>query len=296
MGILTGSGALARPYGYSTAVCNPDGVDVCTYNTSTDRWTCDTTKIAVGSDPVTAWMVTQGTACYNVCEDNPYCAFGTKGDEQFYCELAEGDDQGSDMVEGWLLGTPGDDQLSFWYQEGSGGGAFNCYMGNAGLDVTKVVGKIFADDGEDLVLGSWETNTATYQDDLYGDGDNDTMMAYPGADIGHGGEGNDDIHMGDGDDVVFGDTEADNITLGYGDDEGWGGPGVDQMCAEDDDYDELHGGNDQDNLWGDDETDHAWGDGNAYDGCRADVEDGTCEGTLVAEPESCPSEITAYPL
>lgn len=152
--------------------------------------------------------------------------------------------------------------------EGSGGGAFDCSMGNAGLDVTKVVGKIFGDDGKDLILGSWETNDAAYQDDLSGDGDLDTIMAYPGAD---------------------------NITLGSGEDEGWGGTGVDQMCAEDDDYDELHGGNHQDNLWGDEETDHAWGDGNEWDGCRADVVD-TCELTLVHEPASCPTEITAYPL
>ena len=296
VGVFGGVDAQARPYGYATAVCNPDGVDVCHYNPSTDRYVCDTTKITTGTSPATAWMVKQGTACYNVCEDNPYCAFGTKGGEQFYCELPEGEDAGSTMVEGWLLGTPGDDQLSFWYQEGSGGSAFNCYMGNAGLDVTKVVGKIFGDDGKDLILGSWETNDAAYQDDLYGDGDYDTIMAYPGADIGHGGGGNDDMHMGDGDDVAFGEDDADNITLGIGDDEGWGGTGVDQMCAEDDEYDEMHGGNHQDNLWGDEETDHAWGDGNEYDGCRADVVDASCELELEFPSASCPTEITTYPL
>lgn len=286
--------AQARPSGYTSAACDPDGTPVCHFNVAGDRWTCTLDDIGETGD-VQAWMIygetdAYSTDCGNICDGNPVCAFGVQNGVKFYCDVDEPDHL--DMEEGWLVGTDNKDQLSFWYEEGTD----VCYLTNGYSTATmpKLTGKAVGNAGDDTIYGSLESAEAKETDDLNGDADDDHIYAQAGDDVCRGGSGNDVIHTGDGDDQAYGDDGADEINGGDGTDVLFGGAHVDLICGGPGDDDEMYGNGANDELY-DDDSESGTADGAAgSDTCdAATVVD--CESDFGGTPPTCPSEMYLYP-
>lgn len=286
------SPAWARPTGYGSAPCNPDGTPVCHFNVAGDRWTCTLDDIGETGD-VEAWMIygetdAYSTDCGNICDGNPVCAFGVQDGVKFYCEVEEPDHL--DMEEGWLVGTDNKDQLSFWYEEGSD----VCYLTNGYSTATmpKLTGKAVGNGDNDTIYGSLELAEAKETDDLNGDDGNDFIYARAGKDVCRGGSGDDIIHTGDGDDEAYGDDGADQINGGDDTDVLFGGAHADLVCGGPGDDDEMYGNGSNDQLFDDD------GSGSSADGavgtdvCEATSET-DCESNFTTDP-TCPAEGSLY--
>ncbi len=71
--------------------------------------------------------------------------------------------------------------------------------------------------------------TTEEEDEIYGQGGDDTILALGGNDFIDGGSGKDDINGGAGNDLIKGGSDDDTIVGGLGDDDIDGGSGVDDM-------------------------------------------------------------------
>ncbi len=97
-----------------------------------------------------------------------------------------------------------------------------------------VLGGVFGDDGNDVLLGGDEGNI------FLGEVGNDTLK---------GGGGDDTLEGGTGDDVLFGQEGSDSLSGGLDNDELRGGEGADELFGEQG-ADTLHGGEGDDLLDG----------------------------------------------
>jgi len=79
--------------------------------------------------------------------------------------------------------------------------------------------------GDDDLSGDGTDNT------LHGQGGNDIISGFGGADLLDGGTGADHVIGGAGNDILFGRQGADTLDGGFGDDKVFGGWGYDQMAG-----------------------------------------------------------------
>ncbi len=310
--LLVSSAAVARPPGgaYASAVCNPDGYDVCQVPSGTDRWVCSAAKIDLaGADTYRAYMVydsaTYDTGEEPLCDGYDYCAWGYASaagtpTNYFFCGFtASGEKQG------WLVGTEYRDELYFHFSTNI---RYNM-TGGGGLSV----GKMWGDASDDDLHGSKACNgLAEYiygdagsddiwshggaDDHAWGGSGADNMWGGPGPDELHGGVDDDQIMGGRGDDDIYGDDDADQLNGGPGNDTIRGGDGNDNLCGRDgnDTLQGLGGNDDQVHVgYPAAHADSADGGPGASDDCYPGGSTG-CEGDLASSAEpTCPEE-TGY--
>ncbi|MCC6640239.1 MAG: right-handed parallel beta-helix repeat-containing protein, partial [Deltaproteobacteria bacterium] len=198
-------------------------------------------------------------------------------------------EEGRDAIYGatgddWLVGDDGDDFLSGGPNDdyADGGAGNDDVFGGAGNDWlfagTGMLGRVFGDDGNDVLVGSDEggddpnlADSTRFGDLLDGGGGDDTILGLGGADSIFGGSGNDFIDGGVHGDLVHGGGDDDRVYGGLGDDqlEGdsgddlldgeWGtdllrgGAGRDELYGGGGVADRLEGGGDDDVLYGSDD-------------------------------------------
>ena len=256
--------ALARPSGYSSAVCDPSSVDICEMDMYGTSWVCDLGAVADGSSGASIHVIsdTTGTICETGSTPQDFCAWGVDGNgDAFYCEetnwaITTVRVMGTDPTSG----TAGDD-IYLQYDESSVGYDLD------DLHAGGTVGLVIAGDGDDKIVGS-RAATATYLDDLRGEEGQDEIEGHAGDDIISGGAHADTIDGGGGADTIYGNDGDDIIDGSAGDDHIYGGSGDDSLLGGDDDdkvYGELgddgiSGGQHNDQLWGGTGDDHICGD------------------------------------
>ncbi len=184
----------------------------------------------------------------------------------------------------WLLGDDGDDFLSGGPNDDyvDGGAGNDDLFGGSGNDWllagTGYLGRVYGDDGDDVLVGSDEggddpdlLDATRFGDLLDGGAGDDTILGLGGADVVSGGAGSDFIDGGVHGDLVHGGGDDDRIYGGLGNDqlEGdagddlldgeWGmdllrgGAGRDELYGGGGVGDRLEGGDDDDVLYGSDD-------------------------------------------
>jgi Ca2+-binding RTX toxin-like protein len=118
-------------------------------------------------------------------------------------------------------------------------GADEIYLSSSnGAEYWEEDSKIYAGVGADIIRGS---NDASFRDEIWGGGQDDTID-------GHAGD--DGIHGDAGDDVISGGADDDHITGGVGADTIDGDGGDDEICAGmDANTDTIDGGAGSDDCW-----------------------------------------------
>lgn len=215
---------------------------------------------------------------------------GGLGDDEltggFDADRLQGED-GRDAIYGatgddWLLGNDGDDFLSGGPNDdyADGGAGSDDVFGGAGDDWllagTGMLGRVFGDDGDDVLVGSDEgdddpnfADATRLGDWLDGGAGDDTILGLGGADVVFGGAGNDVVDGGVHGDLVHGGADDDRI---------YGGLGGDQL--EGDDGDDLIDGEwGADLLRGNAGRDELYGGGGAGDRLEGGADDDALYGS-----------------
>jgi Ca2+-binding RTX toxin-like protein len=200
-----------------------------------------------------------------------------------------------------ITGSDYSDDLGFHYSTYDFDGALN----GSGFD--NVAGTIKGGDGLDVITGS--NLSSHFSEELYGEGDKDTISGMGGDDYIDGGAcidtitggpGDDTIQGGDDDDWISGGSGSDTIVGGGGDDiligDGGddvlnGGPGNDTLCGGPQDTSDVlndgeTGPGSADILWGASysDSDYCGSSTSLYDGYASTS---TCR-TSTTKPDACP--------
>lgn len=280
------------PDGWSTDVCDPDGVNIC--SVAAGVWTCDLTRTGDTSE-AEAYMIYDPDNL--ICTEGDYCAFGRDADgNDFCCELDPGEWSGAS-----LNGGSFGDRLYLQYDDETYG-EFDLEGWDSDPEA-EFDGLVYGYDGQDWIYGSRYSTDHRYKDILLAGDGADHVYAEDGYDVIYGGESGDYLYGGPGEDWVFGEAgvdyiwgEGDNdhldggpdndyISAGSGQDTCHGQGGDDVVCGDGDD-DSLLGDVGNDSLWGDGGTsDVATGGPGTDDSCNAET--WSCEHWLTSRP-ACP--------
>lgn len=222
--------------------------NICTYNNSNARLTCDleTTTSAIDAFARTISLPTQH-------ETYDIASYGKDAHGTDYCCLFA--DPYDVLDEIHFNGTNGDDDLGFVDDSSSSGtrasvaergknrfGQLEPYGSNA------IIGRIAADSGDDLIVGT-HLDRADYTEILRGNAGDDWIYGGDGDDDLLGLPGNDVLYGGPGDDRLYGGTENDELHGGVGSDILRGEEGSDQLFGGEQ-ADTLNGGPGFDDLFG----------------------------------------------
>lgn len=231
------------------------GTAICVVNGTGDVVTCDLD--VAGTNGGTIHAVSNSATTFE--------AWGTASNGGLFCAALTHDDACSPNNDVYVnvLGTDYADDIEL--------------LGD-GRRLECTTTTVHGDGGGDTITGSTAT---TNVDNLYGEGDNDTISGMAGDDYLSGGAGNDTCAGGDGDDVIDGDGANDLLLGGAGEDVMDGGDGTDDMQGGED-IDTMDGGADDDRMCGgpaDDVMDGGDDDDLVFGGAGTDTVDGGTTGT-----------------
>ena len=244
----------ACPGAYATAPCDGGGTnEVCILTSSDTMWTC---SLDINGDTAAAlaYVVYDTSLGYHYSAWGNTAA-GTGASYDFCCQV-DGLNDGTHVRTVKLAGGSGNDFLYFTYSTAD----LRTHSAEEGY----LTGKMYGRDGDDTMSGSKEGDDDLIVEYLYGEGDNDHIVANAGDDNVDGGAGVDEIDGNNGKDQIEGGAGADFLTGGPGDDTIDGGPGADQISggAGSDTLtgaggdDEICGGADNDTMFGGSSDDH----------------------------------------
>jgi hypothetical protein len=208
----------ACPGAFSTASCDGSlGTDICESD-GAGGIICDLGANGTPTEGGEGWFLSDGVDSFR--------AYGSAGQgEAFCCEFAID----SGVCVGTFQGTNYPDQMQF-------------YDSLSALSLICIDAVVTAGGGNDWITGS-DYTVGGYGDEIYGEGESDTINLKGGNDYAYGGNDNDQITGGEGLDNIFGDDGQDKIKGGNGNDYVDGGPGNgDQVCGESGE-DWVYGGN-----------------------------------------------------
>jgi Ca2+-binding RTX toxin-like protein len=145
--------------------------------------------------------------------------------------------------------------------------------GEGGRDIISVAGNIAVPAEIHGGLAADQLTGSPLDDTIFGDDENDVILAGDGDNTVDGGDGNDEISAGDGNDTLTGGIGNDDILAGPGNDTVFGGDGTDDISGQDGN-DLLFGGTGNDIIGGgrgDDIISGQGGDDSLYGGTGFDI-------------------------
>ncbi len=114
-------------------------------------------------------------------------------------------------IDAELHGAGGNDDLALAFRAGLGPDIdLRGWVGHT------VVGYVFGKSGTDRITGSLNGGGGLYREELYGEGDSDTILGRGGDDIIYAGAGDDQVTAGPGRDTVYGEDGNDLVCMGAG--------------------------------------------------------------------------------
>ncbi|MES2692617.1 MAG: hypothetical protein V4773_04025 [Verrucomicrobiota bacterium] len=139
-------------------------------------------------------------------QDGLTCWGTTASGDDFCCR----EENLAALVEADLHGAGGNDDLALAFHT-----PFGPDIDLRGWVGHTVIGYVFGKSGTDRITGSLDAGVL-YTEELYGEGDADTILGRGGSDLIDAGGGNDQVSAGPGADEVYGGDGNDLVCMGIG--------------------------------------------------------------------------------